>query len=169
MSTATKNKVTILYDIGEIPTEDFVLLGIKSNAEDFRLAYLINLQMSLRLERQEDILLNDKKGQGHFGLYHYIDQKFALNWRLISNDSQFHTQTKRVNSFSLFDEVEEPIDSSIKFVPELKRFDYLLHIDNTDEAFEVDDVIENLQKIHIITTIYQADIDQIKNIKHLIF
>lgn len=149
--------------IDDFYSNDFELIAIHTTLEDYKLAYLINQNLEISLHKShKEISIQSQHGTGFFSWFVYEDCKHDLGWNLLSNK----TQVANTNSnIGLFNEDQ----MAFHLIPELKRAEYLLKIENLDERFNTQKVIENLTKINKIITSYIVDTSTVKSINNLIF
>ena len=57
----------------------------------------------------------------------------------------------------------------MNLIPELKTADYLLKIDNIDSSFKSSEIIQKINTIQNVSTIYKVDTTNLKSINNLIF
>ena len=69
---------------------DIDLIGINTSLQDYRLAYFINKETSLKLERLDDLpVYNEKqKDLRNYCLYSYFDPDRRVSYYLCSNDNE---------------------------------------------------------------------------------
>jgi len=66
--------------------DDYLLIGIHSTEEDYRLAYLINKHLNTKFVRYKDNL-DFKDSAVEFPLFEYKDEETYLNYYLVNNKS----------------------------------------------------------------------------------
>ena len=64
--------------------DDYLLIGIHSTEEDYRLAYLLNKHLKTKLTRFKHHL-DFKNSNAEFPLFEYKDEKNFINYYLINN------------------------------------------------------------------------------------
>ena len=73
---------------------DYTLLGIHTPLEDFRLAFLLNDKLALKLRKyKEDLDLYLKNEKSSFSIYIFDDANKMMTWSLITNKNikiEFH-------------------------------------------------------------------------------
>ncbi len=146
---------------------DFLLLGIQTPLKGFRLAYVINQQLTLQLRRNDVNLItkvNDFESQ--FVTFDYFDEEKELSWSLIHNTYKSLHLDK--NPFDLFH--TEPFYSSrIDYLlPEEKTSNFILKITDIS-TLELEKIAKEIRKIYNIELVKTLDITNLKNIKRLIF
>jgi hypothetical protein len=103
------------------------------------------------------------EGKSAFSNYIFDDKKNDIVWTLIENKATIINSNKQTSS--LF----EQIDITVFLLPEFKKADYLLKIENIDYGFESESIIEKIQEIKNVTTAYTIDITNLKSKNNLIF
>lgn len=147
---------------------DYQLVAIHSSLEDYRLAYFINQKLAISFEKSKnDIGIQIPEGKSHFTRFVFDDEKHELYWNLVPNKTTVVTQQTQVTS--LFEETGLDITTNIFLLPELKKTDYILKIENTDDFFDTDNLIDELLTIKQITTAYKIEQNTLKSKNNLIF
>ena len=150
--------------INDFISEDYELIAIHSSLEDYKLAYAINTILNTRLIKNEsNIEIAIPEGKSAFSNYIFDDKKNDIVWTLIENKATIINSNKQTSS--LF----EQIDITVFLLPEFKKADYLLKIENIDYGFEAESIIEKIQGIKNVTTAYTIDITNLKSKNNLIF
>ncbi|WP_269685975.1 IPExxxVDY family protein [Flavobacterium lacustre] len=156
-------------DLGEFDEIDYYLIAIHTSLEDYRLAYFINQKLLINLSKNEnEIQINIKEGETKFSRFYYYDIDKALSWNLIQNKNEV-IQHKKDNSQNLFSNTTLEVLTKVHLLPEFKKVDYFLKIDNCDETISVSDVMTLLNTIDNISTVYTVDTNKIKSKNNLIF
>lgn len=146
-------------------SEEFSLLAIHTDLEDFRLAYFLNKTLDLNLSRKEfDLNFIDSKG--NFSVFEYIDQDNFLKWNLISNIYN-HNFTTNINSNDLF-ELSNELVKKFNLLSEYKNVNFLLKLENNENQVDLEDIIKEIKNIPQIITLYNINKD-LKNKENLIF
>ena len=146
-------------------SEEFSLLAIHTDLEDFRLAYFLNKTLGLNLSRKEfDLNFIDSKG--NFSVFEYIDQDNFLKWNLISNIYN-HNFTTNINSNDLF-ELSNELVKKFNLLSEYKNVNFLLKLENNENQVDLEDIIKEIKNIPQIITLYNINRD-LKNKENLIF
>ena len=97
------------------------------------------------------------------GNFLFDDDKNDVVWSLIENKTTILTSKNKASQ--LFDNVE----ITVFLLPEFKKADYLLKIENIDHDFDEDEMIEKMLSIKNITTVYTIDTTNLKSKNNLIF
>ncbi|MFD2600690.1 MULTISPECIES: IPExxxVDY family protein [Flavobacterium] len=155
--------------IDDFVTVDYGLIAIHSSLEDHRLAYFINRELSILLEKSpNDIWVTINEGESCFSRFIFEDPGNDSAWNLIQNRNRI-TGTQSNTTTSLFEDTELQVETSVFLMPELKTVDYVLKIENMPSSFEADEVAEKLLGIKQIATAYVIDHKKLKSKNNLIF
>lgn len=167
-----KNTNEILHklDLSDEDNEDIVLIAIKSNMPDYKMAYHLNRSLAVKFEKVlPEISLTDNE-TAFFRSFMYQDHKNHLIWRLFENKSNY-TENDTNEGYSLFKNNEDVFTATHYLIPEWKNIDFFILIENIDFLFNTDELLKKLQNIKNISTLFLVDIDSlnIKSQKNLIF
>jgi hypothetical protein len=156
-------------NLDEFDEIDYYLIAIHTSLEDYRLAYFINQNLPINLSKNEnEIQINIKEGETNFSRFYYYDIENAISWNLIQNKSEV-IQQKEGNSRNLFSNIIMEVATKVFLLPELKKVDYFLKIENTDDIINISKIQTKLNKIDSISAIYTVETNQIKSKNNLIF
>jgi hypothetical protein len=156
-------------DLGEFDEIDYHLIAIHTVLEDYRLAFFINQKLPINLSKSKnEIQINIEEGETHFSRFYYYDIENAVSWNLIQNKNEV-IQQKEENSTNLFASLTLEVSTKVFLLPEFKKVDYFIKIDNTDDTIDVSEIQNLLNKINSVSKAYAVDIDQIKSKNNLIF
>ena len=138
-----KSKLVIDYEF------DFELIGIRSSAKGYKLAWEINNQLGIHLIRQPDLSVGFKKGE---------ERKFS-----------FYAHETRLNRLKLFKNKPVDADSGKYFlIPEFHHFDFIILIQMDDQA-QRDTVLEQLKQISSIELSASIPLEGLKSKSNFIF
>ena len=156
-------------DFGEFDEIDYSLIAIHTSLEDYRLAYFINQKLHVNLNKSiKEIQITVKEGETHFSRFHYYEKKKEISWDLIQNKNEVIQQKKEENQ-SLFSNINLEVATKVYMLPEFKKVDYFLKIENSDENLNLLKIQNELNTIDNIATIYIVDTNKIKSKNNLIF
>jgi hypothetical protein len=156
-------------DLGEFDEIDYYLIAIHTSLEDYRLAFFINQMLPINLSKSKnEIQIYIKEGETNFSRFYYYDSENAISWNLIQNKNEV-TQQKKGNSQNLFSNVTMEVATKVFLLPEFKKVDYFLKIENAEDTMNVSKIQTILTKIDSISTLYTVDTNQIKSKNNLIF
>ncbi|MFP4023960.1 MAG: IPExxxVDY family protein [Thiohalospira sp.] len=115
---------------------DFLLVGIASHENDYRISWALNKQLGWKLIKGNDFKINHPKlkVQANYSMYHYLNDNDLYSYHLISNKSE--------RGFLL---------------PDLKNIDYILKISGEVNADVVDAIVQKIKKIDIIITAFTLE------------
>lgn len=144
----------------------FTLIGIHCTLEDYRLAYLLNKYLGIALRRKsKDIDTNN--GTSAYSIFEWIDKKHLVAWSLVSNSCKVESY-ETTDFESLFSE-QEKITRTTHLIPEYKRVNYFLKIDNQFDYSKEKYILKNVLAIPQIITAYSININTLKSKDNLIF
>lgn len=156
-------------DLGEFDEIDYYLIAIHTSLEDYRLAFFINQKLPINLSKSEnEIQINIKEGETNFSRFYYNDIESTITWNLIQNKNEV-VQYKKGTTQNLFLDVTMEVATKVFLLPEFKKVDYFLKIENNDDAMDVSKIQLLLNTIDSISTVYIVDTNQIKSKNNLIF
>jgi hypothetical protein len=143
---------------------DYELIAIHTSIEDYRLSYFLNKVLNIKLSKNNlNIEIKTSEGKSSFNHYFYDDKENDVQWSLVENKTSIasvKTKTK-----SLFDNLE----LSVFLLPEFKKADYLLKIENIDSYFKPEEYIHKIESISQIIKSYTIDQNKLKSKHNLIF
>lgn len=122
------------------PDFEFVLLGISSHENDYRLSWVINNHLSFGLSKTNNIALNNKNSIQQFSVFSYHDEESYNTYYLINNISEQGFLFK-----------------------ELKNIDYFFQINGELIDYELQKIIIKLREIDIIASVFRIDVATLKN------
>ena len=156
-------------DLGEFDEIDYHLIAIHTSLEDYRLAYFINQKVGLNLSNNKnEIQINIKEGETKFSRFFYDDKKNGVFWNLIQNKNEV-IQQKKETSQTLFSNIKMEVSTKVYLLPEFKKVDYFLKIENLEEIMGLTQIQILLNTIENISTVYTVDTNKIKSKNNLIF
>ncbi len=151
----------------EFDEVDYDLIAIHTSLEDYRLAYFINQNLPIVLYKSKDeIEIAIKEGITHFSRYVFEDVKHEVTWNLIQNKNEVTFQ-KKDNNQNLFANTSLEIATKVYLLPEFKKVDYFLKIENTSQS--ITSITNNMNTIDRISAVYSVDSRKIKSKNNLIF
>lgn len=162
---------TIKLHIDDFEENDYLLIAIHTTLEDYRLAYFLNKYLGVQLQKQEeDIHIQVKENQSSFSLYSFYDKEQYVTWNLVQNKNEIVIQPEEKPLNNLFSENLQAIETTIYLLPELKKVDYFLKIENlTEQENLFIETLKKLKTIEKISLVYNIDTNSIKNKNNLIF
>ena len=144
----------------------FSLLAIHCGLEDYRLVYLLNMYLELKLERKTQDL-DYKYFASSYSIYEWENMEQDTVWNLVSNVCRKEEDSLQ-STGSLFT-TQSKILKTYNLMPELKNVDYLIKITNETLCFNEKIILDKIQSIPQVITAYSVDTDQLKAKDNLIF
>ena len=156
-------------DLGEFDEIDYYLIAIHTSLEDYRLAFFINQILPINLSKSKsEIQINIKEGETNFSRFYYNDAEKEVSWNLIQNKNEV-IQYKKGSTQNLFSNVTMEVSTKVFLLPEFKKVDYFLKIENNEDTMNVSKIQILLNTIDNVSTVYTVDTNQIKSKNNLIF
>ena len=155
-------------DLDDFVDQSIKLIALHSSVDDYKLAFLLNKHLGLRLARaRNDIDFYHKSVPAFFALFQFRDQQKYCEYYLISN--KYKGQSKAAGgSGSLFGDEELAI-RPIHLLPELTKVDFLLKIEEESDIFPERQLLEKIKEIPQIATAYTINLNNLKSKENLIF
>ena len=144
----------------------FSLIAVHCRLEDYRLAYVLNKQLNLKLSRcKQDLDVNYFLSS--YAVYQWEDESNYTTWSLISNVCKKEEDALQ-SSGSLFAEKQRVL-KTYNLIPELKKVDFLIKIESEAQFKNERKLLGQLQDIPQLVTAYMVDQEVIKSKDCLIF
>ncbi len=146
--------------------DTYKLIAIHCRLEDYRLAYLLNQNLDLNLERKSDDL-DFKYLESSYSIFEWNNESQYVTWNLVSNvckkeeDGLYSTGT-------LF-ETKEKVLKTFNLISELNKVDYFIKISDEIQNVNENLILSRLQNIPQIITSYTVNPLKVKSKDHLIF
>ena len=143
--------------------DDYTLIGIHSTEEDYRLAFLLNSYLKIKLTRFKDNL-DFQNSTAVFPLFEYKDEANYINYYLINNkytdlvDNQYKEGLFGGN-----------YSTTSYLIPEKKKVDFFLKIEGCNKEDFIQNLVIELNKISQIITSYPIEPITLKSKENLIF
>ena len=144
----------------------YTLIAIHCSVEDYRLAYLLNKQLSICLTRKSSDL-DYSSGTSTFSIFEWEDCKQLATWNLVSNVSKTESY-QQTSPRSLFDS-QEKITKTNYLIPEYKSVNYFLKLESEFNLKKEKYILNTILKIPQIITAFSVDANQLKSKDNLIF
>ena len=150
--------------INDFVSDDYELIAVHSSLDDYKLAYMLNKELGVQLSKNNAYVeIAIPEGKSAFSNYIFDDEKNDVVWTLIENKTTIINSNKQTTS--LF----EQVDITVFLLPEFKKADYLIKIENIDYGFDSESIVDKIQEIKNVTTAYAIDITNLKSKNNLIF
>ena len=144
-----------LYDFDQ----DYLLIGIHSNSEIYKLAYEINSVLKISFKREKDLEFSNNSSV--YPLYKYSSSKYDSKMFLFANKSLNFLELK--SDTLLFSE----IDKTSLFFPEHSKVEFFLKIE--DGRFNKKELLTKLNNCNNIISCYEINLKTDKSKYNLIF
>ncbi|QAA82421.1 IPExxxVDY family protein [Aequorivita sp. H23M31] len=156
-------------DFEEEFEEPYALVAIHCSEEEYKLAYLLNLHLGLRLARRKtDLDFKSEEGEIAFPIYDFEDVHHHDSYQLVANKCR-SVQKSIVGAGDLFGE-ESVENSNLHYLfPEFKKIDYFLKIFSDFESSSLQDIISKISQINEVVSAYAVEFEEIKSKNNLIF
>ena len=153
-------KLHIKYDI------NYILIAIRSQIEDYRLAYFLNKSsffLFQRMSQDLSYLINDKTV--YFSSFHDINQDLKREVFLIKNKTTYRSNlTTQLGLFS-----DSDITNTVFLIPELKDFDYFIKLVGIWKNSEILNLKNFITDIQVVESSVNIDLNQVKSSNNLVF
>lgn len=151
--------------LSEFDAIDYDLIAIHTSLEDYRLAYFLNHKLPILLGKTIDsVEFQTATGSAFFSRFSYLVEDSDEEWNLIENKDEL-IETKTTASIDLFS--QEKITTNVYFLPEYKKVNYFLKIENSFSKIE--EILIKINAITQISTAYIVEVDNLKSKNNLIF
>jgi hypothetical protein len=156
-------------DFDEFDEIDYHLIAIHTSLEDYRLAYFINQNLYINLSKNKnEIQINIKEGETKFSRFNYTNIEKRVSWNLLQNKNEVIELQKEKNQ-NLFSNSILEVSTKVFLLPEFKKVDFFLKIENLNDDMDLDNIQTKLNTINSISTAYMVDRNIIKSKYNLIF
>jgi hypothetical protein len=146
-------------------SENYYLIAIHSDLDEFRLAFFLNDKLSIGLIRKNnDIILHENKS--NYSIYEYLDEAMFLKWIFFSNKSLVAEKTSNNELLNLFSQ-ENIVQNEISLINQPKGVDYFLVIENVKNKVYVEKVLKKISEIRGVITAFISD-KKLENKENLI-
>ncbi len=147
--------------------DNYTLIAIHCSTEDYRLAYLLNTNLNLKLARkQEDLDYNYMEAS--FSIYEWDDEENFVTWNLVANTSKKEVE-QMASAGSLFSDQKGKRTISKYLIPEQKRVDYFVKISSENYLKSSKIIVSKINAIAEVITAYTVNPNQLKSKNNLIF
>lgn len=142
---------------------DYILIGVHSTLNDYRLAFFLNKELNLFLKRSKsDLDFPVKKCS--FPFYSYEDEACFVSWSLISN-KYISINLTQSDTNNLFNEETE----TRHLIPEKNKVDYFIKINGYIQDEFLENILMKIKNTEKIMTSYVIDPYSLKSKDNLIF
>ena len=145
--------------------ENYHLIAIHSNLDEFRLAFFLNKKLNIGLKRNnKDIYFAEQNA--NYSQYEYLDETKYLKWIFFSNKSLVLEKNSE-QDLSLFSQ-GNTTSNQMNLLSKQKSVDYFLIIENIANKTYVDKVLKKISEISGIIASFISE-NKLENKENLIF
>lgn len=145
--------------------ENYHLIAIHSDLDEFRLAFFLNKKLNIGLKRKiNDIYFSEQDAK--YSSYEFLDDTKYLKWIFFSNKSLVFEKTSEEN-LGLFAQ-ENLVQNEISLLRGQKSVDYFLIIENIANKTYIEKVLKKISEISGVITSFISK-NKLENKENLIF
>lgn len=149
--------------------EEFSLLAIHCSEEAYKMAYLLNKHLRLRLKREEvDLDYSNNGLEVTFPLFQFKNKLHYTTYNLVANKCKSLSANVQ-SSGGLFDDDASDKMISTYLLPEYKKVDYFLKIQSEFETIPLRKILSDINEIKQVISVYEIEAENIKSKNNLIF
>jgi hypothetical protein len=146
-------------------SDNYHVIAIHSDLEEFRLAFFLNQKLDINLKRKrKDISLIEIKA--NYSVFEYLNEAMYLNWIFFSNKSLMSNKITNEES-GLFSQ-ESLFQNEVSLIKNPKGVDYFLIIENVKNKTYVKKVLKKISEIRGVITSFMSE-KKLENKENLIF
>lgn len=150
-------------ELDDFSDNNYMLIGIHSTLEGYKLAYLLNEKLKTRFVRADyNLDFENKNNNASFSIYEFINKKFSHNWFLISNQYTNHIEGITTGLF-------QTNEITTFLIPEKKKVDFFLKLEGDFESQYILKTVDEINTIQQVITSYTIDPNILKSKDFLIF
>ena len=145
--------------------ENYHLIAIHSDLDEFRLAFFLNKKLNIRLKRKNnDIYFSEQ--DANYSSYEFLDDTKYLKWIFFSNKSLVSEKSPD-EDLSLFGQGNTSLNE-MNLLSQQKSVDYFLIIENIANKTYIDKVLKKISEISGVITAFMSE-NKLENKENLIF
>ncbi len=172
VNSENKNKFKVAIQrlvLDTITDDDYELIAIHCSLPSYRLAFLLNKHLDLKLFRKnKDINFEYDDVIANFPLYQYDDHFQYNTYNLLGNTFKTKTISEKSVPEGLFATSEDRYITKY-LIPELKNVDYFLKIETESSTFSSKPILTHMLTVSQIITAYRVEHTELKSKNNLIF
>jgi hypothetical protein len=153
-----------IHSLGlDVFEEEYSLIGIHTTLEDYKLAYLLNEKLGIKLSKsREDLEFEEISSQASFSIFDYVDKEYDYEYFLIANSAKIETHIKP-NELLLSSELKTYL------ISEKKKVDFFIKISGSFNNNFTLQIVKKIKEINTIITSYSIDKNSLKSKDFLTF
>ena len=145
--------------------ENYHLIAIHSDLDEFRLAFFLNKKLNIGLKRKNDDIYFAEQ-DANYSQYEYLDNTKYLKWIFFSNKSLVLEKNSK-DDLNLFSQ-ENVASNKMNLLSQQKSVDYFIIIENIANKTYVDKVLKKISEISGVITSFISE-NKLENKENLIF
>ena len=145
--------------------ENYHLIAIHSDLDEFRLAFFLNKKLNIGLKRKNDDIYFAEQ-DANYSQYEYLDNTKYLKWIFFSNKSLVLEKNSK-DDLNLFSQ-ENVASNKMNLLSQQKSVDYFLIIENIANKTYVDKLLKKISEISGVITSFVSE-NKLENKENLIF
>ena len=145
--------------------ENYHLIAIHSDLDEFRLAYFLNKNLNISLKRKNnDIYFAEQ--DANYSSFDFLDETKYLKWIFFSNKSLV-SEKKSNNDYGLFGQINSALNE-VSLLNHQKSVDYFLIVENIANNTYIEKVLKKISEISGVITSFMSE-NKLENKENLIF
>ena len=145
--------------------ENYHLIAIHSDLDEFRLAYFLNKNLNISLKRKNnDIYFAEQ--DANYSSFEFLDETKYLKWIFFSNKSLV-SEKKSNNDYGLFGQINSALNE-VSLLNHQKSVDYFLIVENIANNNYIEKVLKKISEISGVITSFMSE-NKLENKENLIF
>ena len=145
--------------------ENYHLIAIHSDLDEFRLAYFLNKNLNISLKRKNnDIYFAEQ--DANYSSFEFLDETKYLKWIFFSNKSLV-SEKKYNNDYGLFGQINSALNE-VSLLNHQKSVDYFLIVENIANNTYIEKVLKKISEISGVITSFMSE-NKLENKENLIF
>ena len=145
--------------------ENYHLIAIHSDLDEFRLAYFLNKNLNISLKtKNNDIYFAEQ--DANYSSFEFLDETKYLKWIFFSNKSLV-SEKKSNNDYGLFGQINSALNE-VSLLNHQKSVDYFLIVENIANNTYIEKVLKKISEISGVITSFMSE-NKLENKENLIF
>ena len=145
--------------------ENYHLIAIHSDLDEFRLAFFLNKNLNISLKRKNnDIYFAEQ--DANYSSFEFLDETKYLKWIFFSNKSLV-SEKKSNNDYGLFGQINSALNE-VSLLNHQKSVDYFLIVENIANNTYIEKVLKKISEISGVITSFMSE-NKLENKENLIF
>lgn len=157
--------------LNDFDIEAFYLCAIHANIPSYKMAFLLNKYLGIRLARAEsDVEVNStEKNKEVYPKYVFDNKAQYITYTLIKNKCVMDTVVRPPSNITGLFTTEHTTHQVKKLISDYKKVDYFLKIETEMNTYAMKVLVSHILEIKQVITSYEVDYSRIKKKTNLIF